>query len=109
MTRSFLTSRFPTSPSDTDSQIPCSITLSNQRYKQRYNFCPLLQTGNNDGADRAQFQISVDEETPPTRTTKVFSINLNEGLKWDGTLPEELQVGELVFAAAFVLHGETRN
>ncbi|KAF9456957.1 hypothetical protein BDZ94DRAFT_1143969, partial [Collybia nuda] len=50
--------------------------------------CPLLK------ARAGNFDISIEEETPPTHTQRKYALGFGGALKWDGTLPAELQCPE---------------
>ncbi|KAG6816482.1 hypothetical protein H0H87_005687 [Tephrocybe sp. NHM501043] len=56
-----------------------------------FDLCPLFNSVS------AAFEVSIDEDTPPTHTKNVYVMNFNKPLAWDGTLPAELQK-ELVYA-----------
>ncbi|KAF5383261.1 hypothetical protein D9615_004829 [Tricholomella constricta] len=53
-----------------------------------FDLCPLFQ------AHSAAFDITIDEETPPTHTKHVYAVSFGGPLKRDGTLPAELQCPE---------------
>ncbi|KAF8641802.1 hypothetical protein AX16_009783 [Volvariella volvacea WC 439] len=65
--------------------IPCNVSID------RYSFrlCPLLESRRADS-----LLVSVAEETPPTRTKRVYRMNLQDKLHRDYTLPAELQCPE---------------
>ncbi|KAJ8701529.1 hypothetical protein PTI98_000297 [Pleurotus ostreatus] len=79
----------------TPTTLPCTFSFANN--KLRYNLCPLLHrhkgiTGEKTiEVDPRPIKIRIVEETPPTRTTSVYSIGLRSALDWNGTLPAELQ------------------
>ncbi|KAF4582536.1 hypothetical protein EYR38_002662 [Pleurotus pulmonarius] len=83
----------------TPTTLPCALSFANDRL--RYNLCPLLhrhkghkETSDGDKTvevDPRPIKIRIVEETPPTRTTSVYSIGLRSALDWNGTLPAELQ------------------
>lgn len=54
-----------------------------------FNLCPLFDS------KLDAFDIIIEEDTPPTRTKHVYSVNFSGPLKMDGTLPAELQVTTL--------------
>lgn len=89
----------------TPTTLPCTFSFAND--KLRYNLCPLLHRHKGheetDGkaieVDPRPIKIRVVEETPPTRTTSVYSIGLRGPLDWNGTLPAELQVSGLSLGA----------
>ncbi|KAK0444552.1 uncharacterized protein EV420DRAFT_1002653 [Desarmillaria tabescens] len=72
--------------------LQCSLQIDNHLF----DLCPLV------ASHPGPLTISLDEETPPTRTRNTYSISLNGPLKRDGTLPAELQVSLAYFT------GETR-
>ncbi|KAG7446723.1 uncharacterized protein BT62DRAFT_931291 [Guyanagaster necrorhizus] len=61
--------------------LQCSFQIDNDMF----DLCPLITS------HPGPLAISLDEETPPTRTRNSYSISLNGPLKLDVTLPAELQ------------------
>ncbi|KAF7352603.1 Autophagy-related protein 27 [Mycena venus] len=61
---------------------PCNFTLDSLEF----NLCPLFSG--------KPISISLDEETPPTRTVHRYAFGLGAPLKFDTTLPKELQCPE---------------
>ena len=63
-------------------EFPCSFKLDSHDF----DLCPLVASQTN------PIEITVKEETPPTRTISTYRISVNGALKRDGTLPNDLQV-----------------
>ncbi|KAK1221324.1 hypothetical protein PQX77_015871 [Marasmius sp. AFHP31] len=64
--------------------IPCSFDIGDLRY----DICPLVQS------ETRYLKLSMDEDTPPTRTRKTYDIGIGGALRRDGTLPADLQCPE---------------
>ncbi|KAK0203938.1 autophagy-related protein 27-domain-containing protein [Desarmillaria ectypa] len=64
---------------------PTTLQCSFQIDNHMFDLCPII------ASHLGPLTISLDEETPPTRTRSTYSISLNGPLKRDGTLPAELQ------------------
>jgi hypothetical protein len=65
-----------------DNSLICGFVLNNLEF----DLCPLLN------AKAGTFDVSIDEETPPTRTERKYALGFGGELERDGTLPTELQV-----------------
>lgn len=64
------------------SDLQCNFAINDLEF----DLCPLLK------ASAGTFDVSIDEEMPPTRTQRKYAFGFGGSLKWDGTLPAELQV-----------------
>ncbi|RDB17471.1 Autophagy-related protein 27 [Hypsizygus marmoreus] len=67
-----------------DSRLRCTFAVN----QLEFDLCPLVK------AHSATFEVTTDEETPPTHTKSVYAVSLSGSLKRDVTLPADLQCPE---------------